>query len=406
MSRFSISGRRPPHEHGASDVTNLRVLHVSSGNLFGGVEAMLLALARHPTGPVAMDTKIALCHPGRLSQALTGGGTPALMLPSPRASRPLTVWRAREGLAELLARRPFDCVVCHAPWAHAIFGPAVRDADVPLALWVHGPVSGRHWSERWAGWTPPDLVICASRFVAGTVHTLYRHVPTVVVHPPVDVSPRSVPVLERRRIREELNTPEAAVTIIQSSRIEAWKGHAVLLDALGRLRDEPRWVCWQVGGPQRVFEIAYLESLRDRARRLGIDDRVRFVGERSDVPRLLAAADIHCQANLRPEPFGIAFVEALAAGLPVVTTVTGGATEIVDESCGFLVQPGDPAALARALKQLIDDPSLRARLAAGAPTRARRVSDPARQIGLLREALSTLGSTLSPTGAIAAMAIS
>lgn len=384
-------------------MTDLRVLHVSSGNLFGGVEAMLLALAQCPGGRLAMDTRIALCHEGRLSQALRNGGSSVLVLPSPRASRPVTVLRARAALAETLARESFDCVVCHAPWVHAIFGPTVRDADIPLALWLHGPVSGRHWSERWAGWTLPALVICASRFIARTVPKLYPGIPTVIVHPPVDVSPRLVPVGERRRIREELNTPEAAVAIIQASRTEAWKGHEMLLDALAQLRDVPRWVWWQVGGPQRAFEIAYLQSLRERADQLGIIDRVRFVGERTDVPRLLAAADIHCQANLRPEPFGIVFVEALAAGLPVVTMAMGGATEIVDETCGLLVPPGDTATLAGALRLLIDDPSLRARLAAGASARARQISGSVRQADLLREALSLLGSDPVPTGAVAAM---
>ncbi len=79
--------------------------------------------------------------------------------------------------------------------------------------------------------------------------------------------------------------------------------------------------------------------------------------------RLLAAADIHCQPNTGPEPFGITFIEALYAGLPVVTTSIGGALEIVDGSCGMLVEPNDPAALAGALRRLIEDRELRADVA-------------------------------------------
>ena len=87
--------------------------------------------------------------------------------------------------------------------------------------------------------------------------------------------------------------------------------------------------------------MAYVDALVAAARRLGIDDRVRWLGERQDVRRLLGAADVHCQANVAPEPFGIAYVEALAAGLPVVASRAGGAMEIVDESCGVLVPAGD-----------------------------------------------------------------
>jgi glycosyltransferase involved in cell wall biosynthesis len=118
-----------------------------------------------------------------------------------------------------------------------------------------------------------------------------------------------------------------------------------------------------------------------------VADRVRFLGQRTDVPALLAAADIHCQPNLGAEPFGIAFVEALYAGLPVVTTALGAATEILDESCGVLVPPGDAAGLAEALRRLIEDPRERQRLGRAGPTRASQLCDPARQLNRLAEVL-------------------
>jgi glycosyltransferase involved in cell wall biosynthesis len=233
-------------------------------------------------------------------------------------------------------------------------------------------------------------VICTSDFTARTVPYLYQEVPIEVVHPPVEMDLPTLQAGERCRVRAEFSTAEDAVVIIQPSRVEAWKGHAALVDALGQLRDLPNWIWWQVGGVQRPFEAVYLDSIRERARTLGILERVRFTGERSDVRRLLFAADIHCQANLHPEPFGIAFVEALSAGLPVVTIALGGALEIVDDSCGLLVRPGDSEALATALRRLITDSGLRARLASAAPARARHVSDPTRQMRRLQSALERL----------------
>jgi glycosyltransferase involved in cell wall biosynthesis len=168
--------------------------------------------------------------------------------------------------------------------------------------------------------------------------------------------------------------------------MERWKGHTLVMDALAGLRDLP-WVWWIVGGAQRPEELAYLGALRAAADRLGVADRVRFLGERRDVRQLLAAADIHCQANLGPEPFGITFIEALAAGLPVVTTAMGGALEIVDDSCGILVPPDDVVALAASLRRLVADPVLRARLSSAGPARARQVSDPAAQMRRLSDAL-------------------
>jgi glycosyltransferase involved in cell wall biosynthesis len=143
-------------------------------------------------------------------------------------------------------------------------------------------------------------------------------------------------------------------------------------------------VCWIAGGPQRPKEQAYFHELQDLAHELGIGDRVCFLGQRSDVPELLRAADIHCQPNTGPEPFGIALVEALYAGLPVVTTAMGGAQEIVDETCGILVKPGDEGELAEALGKLICNRTLLARLAAGGPARARWLCGPAAQLEKLR----------------------
>lgn len=134
-----------------------------------------------------------------------------------------------------------------------------------------------------------------------------------------------------------------------------------------------------------------MEGLRAEAAALGIGPRVNFLGERSDIARLLAAADIYCQPNICPESFGITFVEAMYAGLPVVTTAIGGALEIVDGSCGMLVEPNEPAALARALGKLIEDRELRARLSAAGPAHAAALCDPARQMAHLAEPLNQAG---------------
>ena len=68
-------------------------------------------------------------------------------------------------------------------------------------------------------------------------------------------------------------------------------------------------------------------------------ERVAFLGARDDVPDLLAQADIFCQPNQSPEPFGIVFIEALQSGIPVVSSRLGGAAEIVDDTCGILIPP-------------------------------------------------------------------
>jgi len=203
---------------------------------------------------------------------------------------------------------------------------------------------------------------------------------------PMPASDRQVPD-ERAAVRAELRTGERDVVIIQVSRMEALKGHAAHLEALGLLKDAPGWTCWIIGGAQRPCEVTYLKNLKQRASRLGIADRVRFTGERADVPRMLAAADIYCQPNSGPESFGLTFMEAMLARLPVVTTGIGGAKEIVDDSCGVLLPLDDAQALAASLRCLINESQLRTHLGACGLVRARQLCDPSRQIRRLNEVL-------------------
>jgi glycosyltransferase involved in cell wall biosynthesis len=119
------------------------------------------------------------------------------------------------------------------------------------------------------------------------------------------------------------------------------------------------WVLWIAGGAQRPAEARYLDQLRKRVAELQLTERVRFLGERADVPQLLAAADIFCQTNLEPEPLGLSIVEALSAGLPVVTTRAGGPAEFLDPRCAILLDGHDPDLLATQLARLVQDEEAR-----------------------------------------------
>ena len=118
-------------------------------------------------------------------------------------------------------------------------------------------------------------------------------------------------------------------------------------------------------GPLRI-------ALEAEARRLGVAVRCVFLGQRSDVPALLAAADLFVLPSLY-EGLPVSVLEAMAAGRPVVATAIGGTDEAVtSEETGLLVAPRDPAALASAIRRLQADPALARRLAAAARGRVER----------------------------------
>jgi glycosyltransferase involved in cell wall biosynthesis len=371
----------------------MRLLHIHSGNLYGGVEVVLHTLARCRSLCPAMQPEFALCFDGRVAAELRAAGAPVHILGKVRARNPHQVIQVRRRLSDLLRFGAFDAAVCHMLWPLAIFGPAVRRAGLPLVFWMHDAMQRFDWLQFWAGFASPDLVLCNSRFTAATRDHYFKKRPCLVVRYPIASRPRPQ-AADRDALRVGFDTPHDAVVIVQASRMEAWKGHRVLLEGLAALKEIPRWVCWIAGGPQRSHEIAYERALRTKAAELGISKRVRFLGQRSDVTRLFAAADIYCQPNLGAEPFGIVFVEAMQAGLPAVATAAGGPLEILDDSCGRLVPPDSPCALAETLETLIADDGQRHGLGRGGRRRAAQLCDPRRQLQRLHTIVQELIATV------------
>jgi glycosyltransferase involved in cell wall biosynthesis len=143
------------------------------------------------------------------------------------------------------------------------------------------------------------------------------------------------------------------------------KGHDVLLTALAAVADRP-WRCVCVGA--MTSEPSFVADLARRARDSGIADRIRFTGPltAADLEDEYAAADALVQPSLA-ETYGMVVTEALARGVPVIATTAGGLPEALGHGTGLarpglLVPPGDPIALAAALRCWLEDPGLRERL--------------------------------------------
>jgi glycosyltransferase involved in cell wall biosynthesis len=139
----------------------------------------------------------------------------------------------------------------------------------------------------------------------------------------------------------------------------------VLLDAVAQLVRDGLAVHWVICGDGSLR--AELES---RVNDLGLSSHVTFTGFSSDVPSLLPGADVFVLPSLH-EGLGIAAMEAMAAGLPVVASKVGGLPEIVDDGdTGLLVPPGDAAAFATALRRIAGDPAWAQQLAQRGHARA------------------------------------
>lgn len=157
-------------------------------------------------------------------------------------------------------------------------------------------------------------------------------------------------------VRRELGVPATAPCLGIAGNIQDWKGQRVLVEALGLLADRADLHCVIAGGVHRAGE-AYAAELRARIAELGLGERVHLTGFRADIPDVMNAWDVVVHASVRPEPFGRVILEAMLLGKPVVATAAGGVPELIThEQTGFLVPPGDAAALAAQLRRLLADP--------------------------------------------------
>lgn len=159
-------------------------------------------------------------------------------------------------------------------------------------------------------------------------------------------------------IRESLGFSKSDIVLIVMARLEPQKGHKILLQALSTVRAEfpnIRLICLGTG--------ALKDELNSLARELKLNEIVRFVGFQTNVADWLAVADIGVLPSFY-EGLPLTAVETLAAGLPLVATAVDGTPEVVlDGKTGLLVPPGDPAAMAGAIRQLVRQSELRQKLA-------------------------------------------
>jgi glycosyltransferase involved in cell wall biosynthesis len=153
----------------------------------------------------------------------------------------------------------------------------------------------------------------------------------------------------RRRLRQELSLEEGDIALVCVANLIPYKGHAELIEAFGQLLAEGANVTLFLVGQDRGIGA----SLAAQAEALGVADRVRFLGRRSDVKTLLYAMDIGVMAS-HEEGFSNALLEKLAAGLPVVATSVGGNPEALEgmPDC-LLVEPKNPASLLGGLRQAV-----------------------------------------------------
>lgn len=325
----------------------MRALSVIAEMGTGGAESVVADLAGHlvATGHEACVAS----NGGWRADALAADGVDTLALPL-RGSGPAQLARAVARLRRETAARPVDVVHAHnvrASLAAHLGTRAGRRSRPPLVTTVHGLADG-DYARAARLLAVSDLVVAVSddvaeRLTAGGLDPARLRVIENAVPPPVDDP--AVRAMERAQLRAELGLTTDSRVVLCAARLAAPKRIDLLLDAWAEV---PGAVLLLAGdGADRA-------ALERQAAPLG--ERVRFLGVRRDVGRLLGVADLMVLPSDR-EGLPMAVLEALAAGVPVVASAVGGIAQLGDAV--ELVAPRRADALAAGVRRVLADPDRR-----------------------------------------------
>lgn len=344
----------------------IKVLHIIDTWGPGGAEAVCLSLVSG-LDPSRFCSRVIVTGRHWLHDALVAGGVETIVVPiqRPRDDVRLTLAVARQ----ILTWRP-QVIQSHLVNA-AFFGSVVgRLTGVPVVVTFHGhndiPTSDRHRALklRFISMAATRMVFVSdalrSALSAGTGVRAER---TAVIHNGVDVE--CFRPSRSGELRDSLGLDEDASIVGAVGNMRPTKGYDTMLRVMHALRGLQPKVHLAILGWERPPVQDQLRQLRSS---LGLDDRVHFLGFRDNVPELMNGMDVYVSTSVS-EGFSLTTAQAMACGLPVVCTRSGGPEEIVTDGVdGMLVPVGDVPAIAKALVDLLSSPP--ARLALG--TRGRQ----------------------------------
>ncbi len=335
----------------------LSIAHTEASMGWGGQEIRVLTEAR---GFLDRGHRVVLyaARGARIAAEAPSFGVPHVALPigAKRPSGVLALARA------LRSERP-DVVNTHSStdsWLAAIACRFVRPTPaIVRTRHVSVPVP-RDPATRWLYGKATARVVTTGDALARQLVRDNGLDPARVESVPTGIDVARFGSITRDAARRALGLPADAPIVGIVATLRSWKGHRHLLDAMARLAD-PRAMLAIVGdGPQR-------DALERRVDDLGLRARVRFAGHERDVAPWFAAFDVFVLPSTANEGVPQALLQAMASGIPCVTTDAGAIPEVArDGVTARVVRPGDPVALGAAIDRTLADPAAAARLAAAA----------------------------------------
>ncbi|MBF0296831.1 MAG: glycosyltransferase family 4 protein [Magnetococcales bacterium] len=342
----------------------LHILHTESSLGWGGQEIRILT---ESLAMLASGHRVTLVCPPEATLFAVARQRGLPVIPLPIARKNLTGLRAMRGF--LRANPDTDVIITHSStdcWLTAVASLLIRRPPPMVRLrHISAPVPV-NLPTRWLYATASRLVITTGQGIRDRLIEVNGLQPDRVLSIPTGIDLERFSPGDRDTARARLNLPTDRPIIGIVATLRSWKGHLQLLEAFAALR-HPTAILAIVGdGPQQ-------EVLARRAAQLSIPQHQFLMpGRQEDIPAWLRAMDIFVLPSYANEGVPQALMQAMACGLPVISTPVGGIPEMVlHDQTGLLTPPKDPEALRAAMAALLDDPQRCQRLAARALTHAR-----------------------------------
>jgi glycosyltransferase involved in cell wall biosynthesis len=331
----------------------------------GGAEKMLWMFLRH-LDRRRISPLVVFFQPGPFEKEVSVLDIPTVVVPTGRLRQvnrtAFAIWR----LTRLLRRNKPDLLLNWSAKTQLYGGAAALLAGMGerVVWWQHG-ISKGHWIDRLASGLPARAVGCSSYAAAAVQEKFPPRRRTFVVHPGIE-APRVLTDSQLRKLRIRLCIPADKAVVGMVGRMQPDRGHDRVLRALAGLRNRGFDVHGLVvGGNAFNLSPGYESYLRRLADDLGLSESVTFAGQVSDATPFIQLMRVLVVASIG-ESFGIALLEGMALGVPVVAFEGAGPAEIVEsESSGLLVPSADEAALGNAVERLLSDSELHRRLGGG-----------------------------------------
>ena len=318
----------------------------------GGTERLVIEIVKK-LGRWVDFSVCCLDRAGNWASELTALGVPVVVLKRATGFQPTLGY----GIARAAAANRVDVLHCHH-YSPFVYGQIAALVHRPLRVVFteHGRLSDAEPSRKRRLVNPLLRSLPAAVFAVSS--DLRRHMTeegfaasgVQVLHNGIDPGRRPT-LVDHVAARRALDLSPSARIVGAVGRLDPVKDLTTLVEAFAEVRrDDADALLAIIGdGPART-------AILERARALGVDGDVRLPGYRADVRRLLPAFDVYANSSIH-EGVSLTILEAMAAALPVVATAVGGTPEVVlDRRSGFLVPGRAPAALAAALRSVLNDP--------------------------------------------------